>query len=222
MFTDYVETTTPQAKKKEKKDMIPGGLHVARLYACIDIGTQEGSKQFPTPKRKILFIWELPKIKRIFKEELGKQPLVKEKTYNWNTNMGADKSGLIIDLKSWFSDAQPDGDVQYWVENCIIGKPAYLNISLVQDKNDVQKWYNNVEAVLPLPEDITCPPAITPTVKFDMFGKTFDFDTFVKLPKWIMKKIEESPEYKQHMEQPKEQKAAQVGFETALHNDLPF
>ena len=176
---------------KTVEQLVPVGLHIGRCYGIVDLGSQKGSVQYPAPKRKILMLWELPELMKVFKEEKGEQPMVLKKKY---TYAFSDKSILFKDLKSWFSD-KPDGDMAHWLQDLSIGKASYLNVTQEVFEVAGEKInYNSISSISPLPPKTKCPTAINMPVLFDMFG-VFDEEKFNALPEWIQKEIKKSPEY---------------------------
>lgn len=186
----FIMPATKSAPKKPE-DLVPAGLQIGRCYGIIDLGSQKGSVQFPAPKRKILVLWELPELMKVFKEDKGEQPMTVKKKY---TYAFSDKSILFKDLKSWFSE-KPEGDMAHWLTDLTIGRTAYLNITQeVFEVGGEKINYNSITSVSPLPAKTKCPAAINKPLTFDMFGK-FDEEKFKALPEWIQKEIQKSPEY---------------------------
>ena len=200
---------------------IPEGMHVARCYSIIDLGTQEieweGEKKL---QRKIYVTFEIPSIMKEFKEGEGEKPQVIGKKYTLSFHENA---RLTRDLTSWLSSKKLEGDMAYWLDEYVVGTECMLNVIHNVYK---EKTYANIETITPLPTSIKCPKQINPSMNFDL--QVFDAKKYAILPEWIQKIIVESPEYGYLVSG--EANEADVGFETkksvaddeVKESDLPF
>jgi len=199
------------------KDPIPSGMHSVICSSLVDMGTQPGSQMYPDPKRKLYITFEFPEIVEEFDGEM--KPRVLGQTYN--VAFG-DKSALGGMLKNWFSDKQPDGDMVAWLDRECAGRPAMVNVTHNPSK-DGSRIFANIVAVSPLPAKLQkdLPEQYNPKVVFEMFGKDFPQAEFDKIPEWLQKKIQGSPEYQKYFGED-----TQPGFQSddSKNNtdDLPF
>lgn len=195
----------------EPREVIPAGMHIARCYSIVDMGTQPGSLKFPEPKRKIYITWELPEQTDEF--DGVEKPLVVGNSYN---AAFGEKANLSIMLKNWFADKQPDGDMVAWLDRHCAGRPALINI--VHNKKE-DRTFANIATVSPLPEKLLAGVAeqFNPSVVFEMFGQKFPQDEFDKIPKWLQDKIKTSPEFRKYFGG-----GSQPGFDENEDSVLPF
>jgi hypothetical protein len=164
-------------------EVTPAGNHLARCYQVIDLGTQiadfgEGPKQLS----KILIGWELS-------QELMEdgRPFGISKSYTLSLN---DNATLRKDLESWRGRPFTDEELSGFHLHNILGKGCMLNV-IHKEKNG--KSRPNVSTVNVLPKGIEAPAPHNSIVSFDL--DDFHQETFDRLPEWIRKTIEKSPEY---------------------------
>jgi len=171
----------PLIETTESDFQIPNaGMQRATLFQTIDFGTQPGSTLFPTPKRIMYFIWELPDDLM----EDGK-PLAINKRYTFSMH---EKARLYKDLTSWLGK-KPDVPFD---TSSLLGLSCLLNI--VHD-TPADKTYANIQTVSPLMAGMAPPEPINPLVDFSLHPDYYKEATFLSLPEWQRKKIETSPEY---------------------------
>lgn len=203
--------------KEFERELVPAGMHVARCYSVVDIGTQVSMYNGEEKRqRKVVLTFELPKIRKVFDEEKGEQPKVISRKY---TASNHEKSHLSAHLISWFSDKKPDGDLYAWLENDVAGAPCMMNVGHEKFTNNQGKEieYAKIQSINPVPEGMGAPDQENESVVFDL--DNFDQKVFDKLPEWIQKQIQESPEYKLA----KGEKTETPGFEGDVKKeDLPF
>ena len=136
-------------------ELAPQGVHVARACRVIDTGTRTDST-FNKRRRMAWIFWELPKILR----DNGEPQLI-GKRYTLSHH---EKSNLRADLESWygrhFDDKALDDAGGFDLER-LIGRPALINVLHSQDGK-----FANVASVMPLPQGMDCPPAVTAEVIF--------------------------------------------------------
>lgn len=115
--------TTPEKKEKE---ILKEGTYQAVLYAIVDLGTQ-WSEKFATRSRKIRFSFEIPSEMRVFKKELGEQPMALHKEY---TLSFSEKSNLRKDLMSRTDSGFKDG-IEFDLES-LLGKNCLLSVQIAK------------------------------------------------------------------------------------------
>lgn len=149
-------------------------------YATIDCGTQHSPNSQFGPKRELMLMWELP-------DDLttdGK-PLSINKKYTFSLG---EKANLYKDVKSWLGKAP---EVPFDTST-LLGRPCILN---VVHNTSGEKVYANVGAITPLMKGMTAAKATNELIDFSLHPDHYREATFQKLPEWIRKKIEASPEY---------------------------
>lgn len=207
-----------------ERELIPAGMHVARCYSMVHIGTVEWEwKGQKKTSNKVRLTWELPLEMRVFKEENGEQPMVisKEFTLSW-----FEKSNLRQTIENWmgkkFSDKEADGfDITK-----LLGVPCMLNIAHVVSPNN-GKTYCNILNITPVPKGMLCPPQVNPSFEWNYDDK-FDIDWVNNQPDFIKDAIKSTPEWELRIDQleggevwDKLNQVANEGFEK-VNEGLPF
>ena len=214
-----VENTAPSSDFKA----VPAGLHLARCYRIIDLGTQRSEYEgVEKHQRKIMLGWELHG-----KDDEGNElvtdrgdPLAifKNYTLSWN-----DKANLRIDLQNWRNKPFTSAEMQRFDIQSILG--AWCMLTVIQRPGKTGKNYANVKAVAPVPSVIKSaglPPAVNMNQVFRLAEPDYElYDTFGKGLKAM---IESSPEWQAIQGKkpaPKPVKAPSSGFDD-MEDDLPF
>jgi len=197
---------------------IPAGMYVARCYQMLHIGTvetvYEGVKK---DQNQVIITWEFPNDKKVFKEELGEQPMVISKIYTLSLY---ETSGLRILLESWRGKSFSKEEAESFDITKVLGAPCLINVKHVQGQGkNAGKVYAQIASVSPLMKGTICPPAINPPVEFSV--REFDKVKFDSFPDWLKDKIKSSKEYKEmasgnHVEQ------SATHEQTDDSMDLPF
>ncbi len=127
---------------------VPQGVHMARCYRVIDLGTQEVNFQGDIKaQRKILIGWEL-----FGEDENGEplttdegQPMTISKRYTLSLSRNA---RLRADLESWRGRAFTDQELRgFDVANLL---NAYCMVNVTHDSRD-GKTYSNIASISPVP-----------------------------------------------------------------------
>jgi hypothetical protein len=175
------------------RQVCPEGVHVARCYQIIDLGTTEQGGNFPGKKRKVQFLFETPYELAVFNEELGEQPYYVRNMYTLSMN---EKAILRKDVQSWTGKTMSDKEAQQFNIFSLIGKPCMIN---VVHATKGENTYANIKAITPLAKGMTCPEPINEALCF--MASMPDMEVFGKLPEFIQDKIKESDEFQRYMEQ---------------------
>lgn len=183
------------------------GMHAATCYGVIDLGTQPGGEF--KPQRKVLIMWELNE--RIPDGEHEGEPYRLSKFYTASLN---EKAGLRKDLQSWrgrpFSQQEL---VKFNLAN-LIGVPALLNVS----HGDNGKA--RIESVNPMIKGAKVETLQADRIHLDL--DDYDAEAFSRLPEWIRKKVEVSPEYAQAVKLAKSKQEAAFGSLVDDDDSVPF
>lgn len=139
----------------------PAGMHIARCYQLIDLGTQKKMYQGKETgeARKVRASWEL----------LGEDHMEDGSPFtiskSWFLSLH-EKASLRKDLESWrgrpFSREEEAGfDVSK-----LVG--AYCLLNIVQEKGDDNKDYTRISAITPLIKGMAKPAPVNPDFIFDL------------------------------------------------------
>lgn len=207
-------STTKKFTAEKKFKNAPAGLHLARLYKVVDIGSQHGEWQGKaTFNRKIVFYFEL------HGDDATGQPLVNDDgkpliiTKYYNVSLG-EKATLRRHLQSWLNldfNSMPGG---FKVES-ILGNFAMINVITYQKDGETKTTIDNLTAVPAIIVKHGLPKGVNDLFIFDL--NKFDNAKFDLLSDNVKKIIMESPEYRA-LTQPSQPIAADDDFD----QDIPF
>lgn len=200
------------------RKLVRPGLHKCTITQVIDLGTQKSMNSQFEDKRKLQIVYELKEEGdyHVFNEEKGKQP----HTMIEEININVDKDGYVsIDyVKSNLGKRI----LQYLGEDVLtpekrkdfdlkelLGKNGNLMISHYKTKKGETR--DKILAASPKEEGVLYPKNHNPFIHFGiesddcLYNDTInkvkvvgsDKEVLPKLPKWIIKKIVNSPEWKQ-------------------------
>lgn len=165
----------------------PQGMHVARCYRLIDLGTQPKTfqGQHKGEGRKIMVGWELLGDERM----TDGRPFMINKSYFLSLH---EKSSLRKDLESWrgrpFSGAEEAGfDVAK-----LIG--AYCLLNIIQEQGQDGNEYTRISAITPMLKGMAKPDPVNDPVIFDLDSP--DMELFEKFSDKMKDIIRNSREWK--------------------------
>lgn len=134
------------------------GTHIGRCVRVIDLGLQPGSQQFPDPKMKVLFVWELPtEMQEIDGEQ---RPALLMSRYTASLHK---KSGLRADLESWRGRAFTEAELKGFSLRAVLDAPCMLTVVHSADGK-----YANVRSIAKMPRTIPCPPRISDLLYYEI------------------------------------------------------
>jgi hypothetical protein len=202
---------------------VPPGLHLARCYRIVDLGTQQIEYMGETKhQRKIMLGWELHG-----KDDEGNElvtsrgdPLAifKNYTLSWN-----EKANLRTDLQGWRNKPFTEEEMRRFDISSIIG--AWCMVNVIQRPGKNGKMYSNVGSISPVPPIVKqsgLPPAVNPNQLFRLAEP--DHELFETFGKGLKEKIQASPEWQALQGKKPAQNAAKAppsGFDD-MDDDLPF
>jgi hypothetical protein len=214
-----IENTAPSGDFKQ----VPAGLHLARCYRIVDIGTQrteyDGVEKL---QRRVSLFWELHG-----KDDNGEslvtergEPLgiFKNYTQSWH-----EKASLRIDLQSWRNKPFTESEMKKFDISNILG--SWCMVTVIQRPGKNGKMYSNVGGISPVPSIIKqagLPDGVNPLKEFDL--KNPDYELFDTFGKGLKERIEASPEWKALQGKKPAQNASKApssGFDD-MEDDLPF
>ena len=207
-------STTKKFTTEKKFKNAPAGLHLARLYKVVDIGSQTGEWQGKaTFNRKVIFYFE------IHGDDAAGQPLVNDDgkpliiTKYYNVSLG-EKATLRKHLQSWLNldfNAMPEG---FKVES-ILGNFAMINVITYLKDGETKTAIDNLTAVPALIAKHGLPEGVNDLFIFDL--NKFDSAKFDLLSDNVKKIIMDSPEYRALTKEPEP-----VPEDNDFDQDIPF
>lgn len=170
---------------------IEPGNYVARCYSMVHIGTIEETINGVAKKlNKVRIGWELPTEMKVFKEEIGEQPITISKEFTLSMH---EKSTLRNFLKNWRGKDFTEEEAKAFDVEKLLGAPCMLNITH-KTKKDGSGVYAEIGSVSSLPKGLVCPPQENETYVWTY--EDFDLVKFNKLPEFLRNKMVNSEEYK--------------------------
>lgn len=198
---------------------VPQGVHMARCYRVIDLGTQEVNFQGDIKaQRKILIGWEL-----FGEDENGEplttdegQPMTISKRYTLSLSRNA---RLRADLESWRGRAFTDQELRgFDVANLL---NAYCMVNVTHDSRD-GKTYSNIASISPVPAMLknAKPAGVHANQVFDVTEP--DMAVFETFHDKLKELIGQSFEWRAQ-KQPSSKAAQQTATSDAFEDDsIPF
>lgn len=174
----------------QKIEPVNAGVHIAVCYGIIDLGTHM-NPVYGKKQRKVLIQWELPD-ERIVVNKDGKDvegPRVISKTY---TLVLSERASLRKDLEAWRGKNFTEEELEGFDLKNVLG--ASCQIQIVHDTNKRGEQYAKITAIMAVPKGMNRPKGELPQVFFSF--DDWDRGDLPAIPDWIVKRIEESDEYK--------------------------
>lgn len=174
---------------------VPQGVHMARCYSLVDLGTQlvrsqHGDKQL----HKIRIAWELfgedDNGAALTAERDGKvMPMTISKSYTLSLN---EKANLRKDLESWRGRAFTDEEATGFDISKLLNAYCMINVTHSETNG---KSYANVASITPIPSALknAKPDPVHELVVFDLDNA--DWEVFAKFHEKLQEAIKTSPEF---------------------------
>ena len=183
------------AEKGGDFEICPSGMHLARCYRLVDIGTQQSEYMGATKfLHKITLAWEVHgiddagmPIKMLDGRPFG---IFKNYTLSWS-----EKANLRLDLQSWRGKPFNQEEMQKFDLKNILGVWCMLNVIEHVGKNG--NTYANIAGISPVPGMIKAagfPQPVNPVQLFSLQNP--DMVMFESFSNNLKAKIESSPEWK--------------------------
>jgi hypothetical protein len=169
----------------------PVGVHLARIYQIIDLGTTEQGGQFGGKKRKVQILFELPLETAVFDPEKGEQPFYARNMYTLSMH---EKSTLRKDVHSMLGKTLTDDEAKSFNVFNLLGRECMVSI-IHRPSGD--KVYANIQTITPVPKGMVCPPSVNPPLVFST--QMPDMQVFRMLPEFVQDKIKLSDEFIAYM-----------------------
>lgn len=141
-------------------EMAPEGVHVAKCYRIIDLGTQKTEFQGQVKtQRKIMIGWELLGEERM---EDGR-PFTINKRYTLSLH---EKAQLRKDLEAWRGKTfSPEEEAGFDIGN-VMG--AYCMLNIVHEKGGNGNEYANIASIMRLPKGTPVPAGVNEQILFEI------------------------------------------------------
>lgn len=207
---------------------IPEGMHLARCYRIIDLGTQTTRPKGVEKKmKKVLMQFE------VHGEDEKGNPLVTDKGEPMSiskrfTASLYEMATLRKQLESWRSRKFTEQELRSFELKNVLG--AWAMISVVKEEFDDGGDFVNIANIVPVPPAIKkngLPDGFNELVYFDLDHP--DMEVFNKLSRRLQETIQLSPEWKEAYgsiyAQEQSASARSMDREKSLHdmeNDIPF
>lgn len=200
----------------------PSGMHLARCYRIVDLGTQKSEYMGQVKYlHKIMLGWEIHGT-----DDNGKllnmmdgRPfaIFKNYTLSWS-----EKANLRLDLQSWRGKAFTQEEMRKFDLKNILGAWCMLNV--IERAGQNGNTYANVDGVTPVPSIIKqsgLPQAVNKNELFNLQDP--DMALFEAFSDNLKTKITSSPEWeKLQGKTPEAPKAHQGSPEVGVDDDIPF
>jgi hypothetical protein len=173
----------------------PPGMHLARCYRIIDLGTQKTEYMGQTKYlHKIMIGWEIHGNRddgsKLLMQDNRPFAIFKNYTLSWS-----EKANLRLDLQSWRGKPFTQEEMRRFDLTNVLGAWCMLNI-IERPAKTGNKIYSNVDGVTPVPALIKqngLPAAVN---KNEMFNLTEpDMALFESFSDNLKAKIQSSPEW---------------------------
>lgn len=160
---------------------LPAGTHVARCVSVVDLGIQETPRG---PKEKVYLGFEVAGV-RVEWEKDGQKfsgPAFIGSTYNNTIN---ERAILGQHLTSWRGKPFTDEERQGFDLFNVLGAAAMISVTHNENNG---KTYANINAIMRLPQGMTCPPAESEQIGYTPMDQNVA-PSIDKLPDWLQKKV---------------------------------
>lgn len=206
---------TQQENNSEFKP-VPPGMHLARCYRLIDLGTQKGTYQgVVSYKKKIMLQFEIhgddDNGNKIITSK--GEPMSISKNYTRSIH---EKSSLTLDLQSWRGMAFTADERKKFEVSKVLG--AWAMISVAKSTGDDGKEYTNIVTINPVPSSIKkagLPEGFNEVLEFDIDKPNMDL--FNSFSDKLKDKIKSCPEWIAKNSSPN-----QAPTEDYQNDDIPF
>lgn len=204
--------------------LVPAGLHLARCYRIVDLGTQasewNGEQKV---SRKIVIGWEIhgddDEGNPIATDDGFPLVIFKNYTLSW-----AENANLRKDLQAWRGSPWSDSEAARFDLQTILNKWCMLNVIHALGRNG--KTYANVGGISPVPAAIKKAGLPEGHNKIQMFRLAEpDWDLYETFGKGLKAKIESSPEFRALKNKPVESQKFNTqgsGFDDMEDSEIPF
>lgn len=196
---------------------VPPGMHLARCYRIIDLGTQKSEWKGETKyNQKVMLQFE------VHGEDDNGKPLITEKgepmTISKNYTLSlAEKATLRKDLQTWRGVAFTQEQLRGFSLKNILGHWAMISVAKELGNNG--KEYTNIMSINPVLKTIKSSGLPEGHNKTEIFMiSNPDMELFATFSKGLQEKIKSAPEWRES----KKESSNGSGFEDLPDEDIPF
>jgi hypothetical protein len=182
--------TAPASDKK--RDPVPAGNHIARLYQIIHLGTiktgfkdEDGDDQTADTVR---LSFELCNELKVFKEGDDPKPLAVAREFTFYMSP---KSNLRKFVEGFIGTTLADAEASAFDLEQLLGQPCLLNV--VHKTSKSGNVYALVSAAAPLPKGMTAPALVNSKSVIDVASSPIE--EIDALPDFLKDKMKSSNEY---------------------------
>ena len=198
----------------------PPGMHLARCYRIIDLGTQKSEYMGQVKYlHKVMLGWEIHGT-----DDAGKPLLMKDNrpfaifknyTLSWS-----DKANLRLDLQSWRGRPFTQEEMRKFDLKNVLG--AFCMLNIIERPGNDGKTYTNVNGVTPVPAIIKQNGLPEGVNKLELFNLNEpDMAMFETFSDNLKNKIKSSPEW-ERLQGKAAPAAAPIPDATVEDDDIPF
>jgi len=199
----------------------PPGMHLARCYRIIDLGTQKSEYMGQTKYlHKVMLGWEIHGT-----DDAGKPLLMKDNrpfaifknyTLSWS-----EKANLRLDLQSWRGRPFTQEEMRKFDLKNVLG--AFCMLNIIERPGNDGKTYTNVNGVTPVPAIIKQNGLPEGVNKLELFNlQEPDMAMFETFSDNLKAKISSSPEWERLQSKQSPAAAAQPAAADVEDDDIPF
>jgi len=202
---------------------VPPGMHLARCYRVVDMGTQTTTWKGQTKQQpKVMLQFE------VHSEDIDGSPLVTEKgepmsiSKNFTASL-AEKAVLRQELENWRSRAFTPDELNGFQLKNVLG--AWAMLSIVKEKGNDGNEYTNISSINPVSSQIKKAGLPDPHNELKIFDlENPDMVMFETFGNKLKEKIQGTPEWQERQGGNKFTKPApeaSSGFDD-MDSDIPF
>ena len=199
----------------------PAGVHLARCYRIIDIGTQKitymGESKF---SHQVMFSWE------VHGEDDNGSPIkmndgrpysiLKTYTLSWS-----EKANLRLDLQSWRGKSFTQEELRRFDLKNVLG--AWCQLNVMDQTSGNGKTYSNVKGITPVPSFIKQKGLPEGVNKLELFNIAEpDLDMFATFSDNLKGKIESTPEWQKKSLKSSSNTPMPQAMDDPELDDIPF
>ena len=141
-------------------ELVSEGTHIARCVRIIDLGMQPGGKDFPEPKKTVMFTFEIPAEMRLINGD--ERPALISRRFTASLH---EKATLRKFLETWRGRKFTKEELAGFELRKVLGQPCMLTV--VHSDNG-GKHYANVQAAAAMPRGSIAPPQIEAPVYYEI------------------------------------------------------
>ena len=174
----------------------PEGTHFSRCFKMIHVGERPYEQQGEKKTKNSLWVWfELPTEMRVFKEELGEQPMSVNIEYN---HVPYETAKIIKHINSWRGKALSPQEIDDFDVSTLLGQPCMITI-VHNTSAATGKTYANINTISGIPKGLEAPKQINKSYLFD-YNDNFDLPNMENnVPQFLQDIMKDTPDWKEKM-----------------------